>query len=214
MDISADLIGLSPDAKLLLRRSPEENSGHLRKILAAMVVRSSNDRVKERLIDELVPLQAYMINACRNFGVHIALLGRNEKISDLRIHETALALPGDRTQRGRLTDTIRGFYYAEQRLMVIGEEQIGLPDRLVSVHEFAHAYDHTFSEKHYQSHYLSTQLWSRFSGSRRSPISDYAATAPEEYFAECVEGYFFPKGAAWLKQNDPEMYEFLGSLFL
>jgi len=217
MEMSADLIGLSADAKLLLRPSPEDRlrkSADLRKILASMIVRASKSRIKERLIDELEPFQAYMINACRNFGVHIALLGRREKISDLRIHETALSLPDDRIPDGRLTDTIRGFYYADRKLLVIGEEQIGMPDRLVSVHEFAHAYDHTFSEKHYQSHYLSTQLWERFSGSRKAAISDYAATAPEEYFAECVEGYFFPKGAAWLKANDPEMYEFLGTLFL
>lgn len=213
MDILADLVNLSMDAKLLLRSEPA-HSEELREILGGIIVRASNDRIKSRLIDELEPLQAYMIKACRNFGVKIGLLGRREKISDLHIDGQPLSAPGERTADGRTADSIRGFYYLNERLIVIGEEQIGAPGRLVSVHEFAHAYDHTFSENHFQSHYLSTQLWHRFSGSRLAPVTEYAGMRPEEYFAESLEAYFFPEGAAVLRRNDPEMYAFLGNLIL
>ena len=49
---------------------------------------------------------------------------------------------------------------------------------------------------------------------RKGLITDYAGTSPAEYFAECVEGYFFPNGRKWLAKNDPQMHEFLGNLFL
>lgn len=194
------------------KKSPGETE--LRKILAKMIVRAPNETIKSKLIDELEKLNAYVINACRNFGVHILLLDRREKISDIRIHGMALAIPGERVRDGRVKDHVRGFYYEDRRLMIVGEEQIGIPGRFVSIHEFAHAYDHTFSEKHYQMHFLSTQLWNLFAPTRKGLITDYAAESPAEYFAESVEGYFVKDSRKWLERNDPQMYEFLSNLFL
>lgn len=191
----------------------QKKDNEVRLLLSKMIVRSPNAHLKELLIDELEPLKLYVVNACKNFGVHILLLGKKERISDLRIHGMALAVPGEKTLDGRLKDHVRGFYYEDRRLIVLGEEQIGFPNHRTGVHEFAHAYDHTFSEKHYQMHYLSTQLWNLFGDSRGSLISSYAGISPAEYFAESMEGYFLPAKKGWLKHNDPQMYEFLSNLF-
>lgn len=194
------------------RKASEESE--IRRTLSAMIVRTSSPDVKARLIDELEPLKSYVINACKNFGVRVLLLGRKEKISDIRIHGMALSLKGERTRDGRLKDHVRGFYYEDRRLLILGEEQVGISGRFVSLHEFAHAYDHTFSEKHYQLHYLSTQLWNLFAATRKGLITDYAGTSPAEYFAESVEGYFLKDMREWLRRNDPQMHEFLRNLFL
>lgn len=182
-------------------------------LLDKMIVRSADDAVRRGLVAELEQLGVHIVSACKDFGVRIIVLNRGELLSDLRIHQMALTLKGEKTSDGRLKDDVRGMYFEDRRLIVIGRELVGVPGELTSVHEFAHAYDHAFSERHHRMHHLSTQLWNLFEKSRTAFITAYASTKPAEYFAESVEAYFIPAKTPVLQKHDPQMYEFLSNLF-
>ncbi len=190
-----------------------ERQTPLRQLIAGMIVKSTRKEVTQRLIDELEPLGIHFIQACKTFGVHLLVLAQKERLSQIKVHQMSLIVPGERTDDGRLKDAVRGMYFEDRRLIVLGEEQIGVPGHLTSVHELAHAYDHAFSEEHHRLHHLSTQLWNLFGKSRKKAITDYAATKPAEYFAESVEAYFLEANRMALKANDPQMFEYLQNLF-
>ncbi|HEY4003316.1 MAG TPA: hypothetical protein VGO93_30895, partial [Candidatus Xenobia bacterium] len=60
---------------------------------------------------------------------------------------------------------------------------------------------------------LSVQLWNMFAGKRAGLITPYAGTNPQEYFAECVEAWFSPEGRQRLQAVDPQMDDYLTTLF-
>jgi hypothetical protein len=194
-------------------RKTEASKTSTASLVEKMIVRSTGEETNKRLVAELEPLGYAFVETCYHFGVKIAVLRENEKPSQLRFHFMALVVPGSKTFDGRLRDEVRGSYFSDRRLLILGEEQIGIPTSLIAVHELAHAYDHAFSEKHQRVHRLSTQLWNLFSKSRKGFVTSYASTNPAEYFAESVTAYFIPKRRTLLEKLDPSMFEFLSALF-
>jgi len=183
-----------------------------RELLDRMIVFSEDEKVKRTLIKELDVMGENVIGMVKQFGVKIIILPRNMSLTQVRIKGMSVVAPGERTFDGRPWDMVRGLYDNSRRLVVIGEENIGRR-RSTARHEFAHAFDHTFSERHGRRLPLSVQLWNLFRKERGSLVSDYAGTNPQEYFAECVEAFFRNSGREKLFQEDPQMYQYLESLF-
>ena len=177
-----------------------------------MIVHSPNEQSKRALARELEVLGDEIIDTVKRFGVKIIILARNVPLTDIRIGGMSVVAPGEKTFDGRPWSIVRGLYDNSRRLIVMGEENIGLRHSTAR-HEFAHAFDHTFSEKHGRRLPLSVQLWNLFRKEREGLISDYAGTNPQEYFAEAVEAYFREDGRQKLLMDDSKMYEYLESLF-
>lgn len=185
----------------------------VRELLDKMIVYSPSGKARESLKKELEVLGEKIVETCKQFGVRIIVLERGQVITNLKIAGMAVVGRGEKTFDGRDWDIVRGIYEQGRRLMVIGEEKIGLPYRCTSRHEFAHAFDHTFSERNQRRLPLSVQLWNLFKESRKGVISQYALTNPAEYFAESVEAFFNQNLSSKLKENDPQMYQYLENLF-
>ena len=185
----------------------------LREKIEKMVVYSSDEMKKRQLVKEIEVLGDSIISACKQFGVRIFILKRDEAITDLKIAGISVIGKGEKSFDGRSWETIRGLYDQERRIIVIGEEQLGHSNRSTARHELAHAYDHTFTHKNQRRLPLSVQLWNLFRGERKELVSDYAGTNPAEYFAECVEEFFNPDGFERVKIKDPRMFEYLSNLF-
>jgi len=183
-----------------------------REILDKMIVYYESEKTKRTLIKELEVLGEEIIGTVKSFGVRIIVLPRKMPLTQIRIKGMAVVTPGERTFDGRPWAIVRGLYDNSRRLIVIGEENIGL-HRSTARHEFAHAFDHTFSERHGRRLPLSVQLWNLFRKEREGLISAYAGTNPQEYFAEAVEAFFRADGREKLLQDDPKMYQYLEKLF-
>ncbi|MFP4498743.1 MAG: zinc-dependent peptidase [Vulcanimicrobiota bacterium] len=185
----------------------------LREKLDKMIAVCENDSKRKILIQELEPLGEAIIQLVKAFGTRIIVLPRDKNLTQIRIKGMSLVAPGERSFDGRPWEGVRGIYDNSRRIIVIGEENIGHPRHSTARHEFAHAFDHTFSQKNNRRLPLSVQLWNLFRKDRGGLVSDYAATNPQEYFAECVESFFRQSGKDELFQKDPQMYQYLEKLF-
>ena len=78
-------------------------------------------------------------------------------------------------------------------------------------HELGHVLDRMVSSLKSS---FSVGLWHGFGPSRHGFLTDYAASHPEEYLAECVEHFLSDDSdRLWLWRNDPGMHAFLEALF-
>lgn len=188
-------------------------NGQVREILDKMIVYAPNNDLRNTLMCELEVLGEKIVDTVKKFGVKIIILDRRMPLSSLKIAGMSVVARGEKTFDGRDWDTVRGLYDQSRRLMVIGEEKVGLPNCSTARHEFAHAFDHTFTTKNQRRLPLSVQLWNLFREQRRSVVSRYACTNPAEYFAESVEAYFIPAGKEYLRENDSQMFQYLETLF-
>ncbi|MCR5662716.1 MAG: zinc-dependent peptidase [bacterium] len=184
-----------------------------RETLDKMIYHAPNKALREAFQAELEPLGFEIVTQVRNFGTKAIILPRNMTLTQLRVNNMAIVVPGEKTFDGRPWDVVRGLYDNSRRLLVIGEEQLGRPDHSVAIHEFAHAFDHAFSEKHGRRLPLSVQLWNLFADKRTGLVSGYASTNPAEYFAESVEAFFSPSGREHLEKHDKKMFDYLTELF-
>jgi len=196
------------------RRRPRSGGmSEARELVMKMIVATPSEQIKRVLATELEILGEKVIDACKRFGVRIVVLGRRQVMSELKIGGTFLVGKGEKTFDGRPWDGVRGIYDQGRRLMVLGEETVANPRHSAPRHEFAHAFDHTFTSRNQRRLPLSVQLWNLFQDDRSSLVSEYAATNPAEYFAECVEAYFRESSRAELAGRDPRMHEYLTQLF-
>lgn len=182
-----------------------------KELLEKMVVFAQDEGKKSQLLTELEVFGENIIQTVKAFGVHIIILPPRVSLTQIKIRGMSVVSQGERTFDGRPWEYVRGLYDNSRRLIVMGEENIGLR-RSTARHEFAHAFDHTFSERHGRRLPLSVQLWNLFRTEREGLISDYAGTNPQEYFAEAVEAYFRPEGRDKLLNEDPKMYQYLENL--
>jgi hypothetical protein len=187
--------------------------GAVRGIIERMVGYSSSERARDALVDELVVLGEKMCDTVWRFGVRIIVLEPNRALTDIRLAGMSIVAPGEKTFDGRPWAGVRGLYDQSRRIMVIGQEKLGLAEHSTARHEFAHAFDHTFTVKHGRRQPLSVQLWNLFAEQRRGLITAYAGTNPAEYWAESVESFFKPNGRQRLNECDPQMYQYLEALF-
>lgn len=198
-----------PSAK---RRKTRQYSP-VRETLERVIYYAPSDKAREFLLDELEVMGFEIAAEVHSFGTKIIVIGKNMRLSELKIHNMSVVAPSERTFDGRPWDVVRGLYDNARRLLVIGEEQLGKPGRSVIRHEFAHAFDHAFSEKNHRKLPLSVQLWNLFAKQRQGMVSRYASTNPAEYFAESVEAFFREDGRKLLAQQDPKMHSYLQEMF-
>lgn len=183
-------------------------------IIDKMLVSDTPSIQRKQVINELDPLGEKMLSFVKNFGVHIIILKRNENLTQRKIKGMMIAAPGERSFDGRPWEIVRGIYCPDRRLIVAGEELLGMGKRSVMRHEFGHAFDNAFTKRNQRRLPLSVQLWNSFAPTRKALPSEYASTNPAEYFAESVETFFIvPEGRGFLKKNDPQMHEYLETLF-
>lgn len=108
-----------------------------------------------------------------------------------------------------------GLFVVEERCMYLRSRST-----MTVAHEFGHALDCALGNGVYQSSVdrLLRQLFSR----ARTFVTPYAATGSDEYFAESVRAYieandpqsFWPRATrARLRRIDPQMYEYVDTLF-
>lgn len=178
-----------------------------------MIAYAPRNELKDTVARELEVFGKDVIAQVKQFGVRIVVLERHMALTDLRIKGMMVVSPSERTFDGRPWSQVRGLYDTSRRMLVVGEELVGLRDRSTSRHEFAHAYDHVFSEKNHRRLPLSVQLWNSFRQERGGLVSGYAATNPAEYFAESVEAFFQPGAREFLRSKDPLMFNYLAQLF-
>lgn len=207
------VIPLSSGEKKEERERIVIRNGRIRELLEKMIVFSPGEKVKLLLMRELEAMGEKMISDCKSFGVRLIVLPRGQSLPELRIKGLSIVGKGEKTFDGRSWDQVRGIYCQDRRIIVLGEELIGHPQRVTSRHEFAHAFDHAFSSRNQRRLPLSVQLWNLFVKNRAGLVSDYASTNPAEYFAESVEAFFREKSREALRQKDPEMHQYLETLF-
>jgi len=188
-------------------------NGHVRELLEAMIVKDTGDSQKNAVERELNILGEKMVSYVKSFGVHIIVLEKSSNLTQKRIKGMMIVAPGERSFDGRPWEVVRGIYCQDRRLIVIGEELLGMQFGSAARHEFAHAFDHAFTSRNQRRLPLSVQLWNWFSKERKALPSKYASTNPAEYFAESVDAYFVPEGKNYLERNDPQMFEYLATLF-
>jgi hypothetical protein len=202
-----------------LSRQAREGSGkqmdwnRVRELIDSMIAYCNDENLRKTLVLELEPLGEQIIHMVKSFGVRIIVLPKQLSLPQLKIRGMSLVGKGERTFDGRPWDVVRGIYCQDRRIIVIGEERVGQIKSSTARHEFAHAFDHTFSQKHHRRLPLSVQLWNLFRDKRGGMITDYAATNPMEYFAECVEVFFTPSGKTALMEKDRLMHDYLDKLF-
>ena len=179
-----------------------------------MVAIAPRPELKESMAREIQVFGETIISQVKQFGVRAVILGPNTALTDLKINGMHVVAPSEKTFDGRLWTGVRGLYDPSRRMLVVGEELLGLPNRSTTRHEFAHAYDHVFSTKNQRRLPLSVQLWNSFRQERSGLVSAYAATNPAEYFAESVEA-FFQHGPTreGLRSSDSRMFDYLAQLF-
>lgn len=187
--------------------------GALRDTVHRMIKYGSSSQSKESVADELVVLGEKMLTDVASFGVHIVVLEPNRPLTAIRVAGMAVVAPGERTFDGRPWEQVRGLYDQSRRMLVVGEEVLGHPQRSACRHEFAHAFDHTFQERNKRLQPLSVQLWNLFAAQRKGVVTEYARTNPQEWFAETVETFFKPNGRELVAEKDPQMYQYLEALF-
>lgn len=188
-------------------------NSHVRELIEAMIVKDTGESQKNAVARELNILGEKMVSYVKSFGVHIIVLERNSNLTQKRIRGMMIVAPGERSFDGRPWEVVRGIYCQDRRLIVVGEELLGMQFGSASRHEFAHAFDHAFTSRNQRRLPLSVQLWNWFSKERKALPSKYASTNPAEYFAESVDAYFIPEGKGYLERNDPQMFEYLATLF-
>jgi len=210
------------DLPFYIQISPKEKDPESRKkssyskereLLEKMIVYTPGENVKKILEKELEVIGEKVIQTVKNFGVKIIILPHNMALTDLKLAGMHIVVRGEKTFDGRNWESVRGLYDQGRRIIVIGQERVGSPFSSAARHEFAHAYDHTFSVKNQRKLPLSVQLWNMFEKSRKGLVSQYAGVNPIEYFAECVEAFFFPQGKEHLAEKDPQMSQYLENLF-
>ncbi len=188
-------------------------NGKTRELIEAMVVQDASSAQKGAIAGELGSLGEKMISYVKSFGVHIIVLEKNVNLTQKRIKGMMIVAPGEKTFDGRRWEEVRGIYCQDRRIIVMGEELLGMRGQSAARHEFAHAFDHAFTSRNQRRLPLSVQLWNWFGKERKALPSRYAATNPAEYFAESVDAFFIPEGRAYLEKNDPQMCEYLDTLF-
>lgn len=212
------LSGPRPEAKTEVGTPPKPRPSYVgnsqvRELLEAMIVKDTGESQKNAVTRELNILGEKMVSYVKSFGVHIIVLERNSNLTQKRIRGMMIVAPGERSFDGRPWEVVRGIYCQDRRLIVIGEELLGMQFGSAARHEFAHAFDHAFTSRNQRRLPLSVQLWNWFSKERKALPSKYAATNPAEYFAESVDAYFIVEGKSYLERNDPQMFEYLATLF-
>jgi hypothetical protein len=188
-------------------------NGRTRELAEAMVVQDASTGQKLAVAKELHVLGEKMLSYVKSFGVHIIVLERNTNLTQKKIKGMMIVAPGERTFDGRRWEEVRGIYCQDRRIIVMGEELLGMPWQSAARHEFAHAFDHAFTSRNQRRLPLSVQLWNWFAKERKALPSRYAATNPAEYFAESVDAFFITEGRNYLEKNDPQMFEYLDTLF-
>lgn len=178
-----------------------------------LVAYAPRPELREIFAEELQVFGQAIIGQVKQFGVRAIILERNRALTDIKINGMMVVAPSERTADGRPWGMVRGLYCTDRRLFVVGEELLGLGVRSTARHEFAHAYDHVFSEKNGRRMPLSVQLWNSFRQKRAGLVSDYAGVNPAEYFAESVEAFFQEGARDALRQQDPQMFDYLHQLF-
>jgi len=188
-------------------------NGRTRELVEAMVVQDASSMQKLAVAKELGALGEKMLSYVKSFGVHIIVLERNVNLTQKKIRGMMIVAPGEKTFDGRRWEEVRGIYCQDRRIIVMGEELLGMHGQSAARHEFAHAFDHAFTSRNQRRLPLSVQLWNWFGKERKALPSRYAATNPAEYFAESVDAFFIPEGRMYLEKNDPQMFEYLDTLF-
>jgi len=186
--------------------------GHLREVVEKMIRYCSSDVARDAVKDELVVLGEKMLSEVAGFKVNVIVLEPNRPLTAIRLAGMMVVASGEKTFDGRPWESVRGLYDQSRRLLVLGQEVLGLP-RSAARHEFAHAFDHTFQERNKRLQPLSVQLWNLFAAQRKGVVTDYARTNPQEWFAETVEAFFRPGGREKVRDLDPQMFQYLQTLF-
>ncbi len=182
-------------------------------VVDKMVYYASNKEARHQLMRELEVFGEEALRDLKKFGVHIIILEPTKALSDLRINNMLVVGRGEKTFDGRPWSVVRGLYDNSRRLLVVGQELLGMRNRSCARHEMAHAYDHAYTTQRRRVHALSVELWNSFASQRTGLVTDYAGTNPAEYFAESVEAFFEPDRRAYLKKIDPQMHQFLSEIF-
>ena len=195
------------------RRPVFRGNGRILEIVNKMVVDDATTTHRNQVSKELEALGEKMVTYVKSFGTHIIVLERGRNLTQKRVRGMMIVAPGERTFDGRRWEDVRGIYCQDRRIIVIGEELLGMYGHSAIRHEFAHAFDHAFTQRNQRRLPLSVQLRNWFEKERKALPSRYAATNPAEYFAESVDAYFIPEGRTYLEQNDPQMHEYLATLF-
>lgn len=188
-------------------------NGRIKEIIEKLVVDEATSTHRSLIARELESLGEKMVSYVKSFGIHIIVLERGKNLTQKRIKGMMIVAPGERTFDGRRWEEVRGIYCQDRRIIVIGEELLGAYGHSAIRHEFAHAFDHAFTSRNQRRLPLSVQLWNWFGKERKALPSRYAATNPAEYFAESVDAYFIPEGRDYLQHNDPQMFDYLNTLF-
>lgn len=184
-----------------------------RDLVGRMTVHAPSSQARDQVEIELAVLGETMVKTVAKFGVRIIVLEPSVPLTRLKLAGMSVIAPGERTFDGRDWAAVRGLYDQSRRIIVLGQEILGHADRSAARHEFAHAFDHTFTSDKQRRQPLSVQLWNLFAGQRKGLVSPYAATNPAEYFAETVEAFFKPRGKELVLEKDPQMYQYLETLF-
>jgi hypothetical protein len=198
---------------------PTASNGNRNELSAAgriakrLIAACPRPELKDAVARELQVFGTDILREVDRFGVAIIVLDRRQALTDIKINGMHVVAPSEKTFDGRPWGIVRGLYSPDRRLMALGEELIGLPDRSTARHEFAHAYDHVVGQKNSRKIPLSVKLWNSFRDERTGLVSGYAGTNPAEYFAESVEAFFQPNMSQMLQQRDPKMHSYLSELF-
>jgi hypothetical protein len=183
------------------------------RIAKRLIASTPRPELKDAVARELQVFGVDILREVDRFGVAIIILDRRQALTDIKINGMHVVAPSEKTFDGRPWGIVRGLYSPDRRLMALGEELIGLPDRSTARHEFAHAYDHVIGQKNSRKIPLSVKLWNSFRDERTGLVSGYAGTNPAEYFAESVEAFFQPTLSLKLQEQDPRMHLYLTELF-
>lgn len=188
-------------------------TGQAAELVDKMTYHAPNTAIRHQLMRELQVFGVQTIAQVKQFGVRIIVLDRDMALTDLKVAGMHVVGAGERTFDGRPWSMVRGLYDSSRRLLVVGEELLGMRSRSCARHEFAHAYEHAYSTRHRRTLPLSVELWNSFAKSRTGMVSNYASTNPAEYFAESVEAFFEEGPRQYLKTADPQMFDYLTGLF-
>lgn len=195
------------------RKTGGEGSSAVRDLVGRMTVHAPSSQARSQVESELAVLGETMVRTVGKFGVRIIVLEPQVPLTRLKIAGVSVIAPGERTFDGRDWAGVRGLYDESRRIIVLGQEVLGHPEHSAARHEFAHAFDHTFTVNHQRRQPLSVQLWNLFAAQRKGLVSPYAGTNPREYFAETVETFFKPRGRDIVLEKDPQMHQYLETLF-
>ncbi|MFA5506134.1 MAG: hypothetical protein WC314_08850 [Vulcanimicrobiota bacterium] len=200
-------------------KSPEDDYLRLSRagrIAMAMIADCPSKSSAKRVAKDLEVFGSQVLAEVKQFGTRIIVIPPHQSLTSIKLGGLFLFGAGEKTHDGRDWSGVRGAYSAKRRVIVLGEELIDesrRTGRSVVRHEFAHAYEDAWSKKRQRKFPLGVELWYRFEKSRKAFISEYASTKPAEYFAESVEAYCSSQHRQRLRAADPEMYEYISTLF-